>query len=131
MQLAKPQVSVQLQHALRSAKPHERLRVVIVVRPPERGPSGVGVDPRRYRSQEDYRRALVEMRGREMSEETATAREELERLGLRVHGGESSRALVIEGEAQAIETALESTDIAHASIDEPLQLSLGVPGAKR
>ncbi len=77
-----------------------------------------------YRSNTDYRRALIDKRRTEVSELTADTMKDLKELSLQVTGGEIGRAVVAEGSAGQVARALKLDGVSSAMLDTPIGLDL-------
>ena len=119
------EVDPELRAALAEAPSGERLRAVLVLRQAAGGasagtPSGTPATPPHpadYPNRTTWRSAMIDHRRGETADALGPARRALADLGLTVRGGHTSAAVVVEGPAAALRTALDLPTIAHAGLD--------------
>jgi hypothetical protein len=111
---------------LHTARGDERLRAIFLLdAAPER--SGVPVEPSSYKTRGDWQRALIAQRKQQVIDLTRATREALADMDLKLVGGSLSHALVVEGTAAQIADSLSLPGVRHASLDRPMEVSLGEP----
>lgn len=81
------------------------------------------INPARYPSRQEYRRALIEQQSRHVAEELSGTLQLLRELPLTLQGGGTiSRSIVVEGAVKAIAQALELPGVLYAQLDRPIAL---------
>ena len=110
-----------LRDALVAAQGQEEMRVLLTVRATdelfEAPPSAS-----EFSTREDYRRALIERRKRELAQAIGDTVRSLVALGLRVTGQNILRIVVADGTAEQIGAALVLPGVERASLDRQLEL---------
>lgn len=120
-----------LRDALSKAVGDESIRVVftlggeplVEVMPPAVGRKSYSVrsaTPRRVLMSD--RRALIEERKRRFDGAFGALKQSLVKRGLRVSGGEMTRAVVVEGAADDVAASLELPQVARAILDQTLEM---------
>ncbi len=109
-----------LQSALRLPAP---LRAVVVFSTPALPPIQVAPQATPLAT----RTALISEQRKQLGEAFAGTIEKFKELGLVVHGGGATRAVVLEGLPERISQALALPGIAQAMLDRPIELELPTP----
>jgi hypothetical protein len=115
-----------LQHALDRAHDDQVLTAILLLEHPDHGgspplPSDI-VDPSQFPDRVAYRKALIELRQKQMASDNAETLGQLETFQLSPRGGLISHAVVVEGTAANLLHALDLPGVSRAILDQPVSL---------
>lgn len=82
-----------------------------------------GPSPSEFPSRKDYREFMIRSRRENMSVMMKTIVQSLQKLGLQTFGGEMTPTLVVQGKAKDLVSALQLSEVQHASLDVAVNLS--------
>jgi hypothetical protein len=111
-----------LRQALTSAKTDDHLRVVMILGLPDQPPTE-NPRPKQFVDRRAYRQALIDQQQQNVKAATGPVLESLKGLGLRISGGNLTRAMVVEGSAKAVASALGLSGIRSAALDVEIDLT--------
>lgn len=116
-----------LRKALERATGEEFLSTLMLLRPESKesandAPESTEPDPSHFESREEYRGALIARQREMVSRGIEGTLQALADLSLRPRGGSISHAVVVQGAARQILSALELPGVAHATLDRPVTL---------
>jgi hypothetical protein len=137
MKLAEPvleKADEALRETLAKAGGKERVRAILHLdTPPSAAPAADPPAPRpeTFRSREDYRRAVVQHRSKELAKDQGPTIQKLRDLSLAVRGGSLGRTVVVEGDAENLANGLALPGVCEAHLDQDIELIEPVrPGRK-
>lgn len=112
--------------ALQEAAEGESLRCVMLLQATEVEGSETRLEPSlqpwNFSSPRAYRQALIAQQQQRLTHSLGETLTQLEALALRPRGGQTSRAVVVEGPVRQIVQALGLPGVQHASLDQRLDL---------
>jgi hypothetical protein len=147
--MTKEKADDHLRSALTKAKQDDRIRAILILEPdakvdesdPDRRASSKSkaekegkslrgselsqasdLKPSQFPTRTAYREALIDLRQSELSEGIGETIQRLRDLSLEVHGGQSTRAVVIEGSASNIDRGLQLPGVRSGALDVPIGL---------
>jgi hypothetical protein len=86
-------------------------------------PKSIHIKPSQFSSRLAYRKALIDQRRSSLSISIGPTIQSLRELSLEVHGGQSTRAVVVEGSASNIDRGLQLPGVRSAALDVRLDFS--------
>lgn len=113
-----------LRQRLDEAKPGDTVRVVMILDPSQT--SGLSHEskvpkPTEFPDRVAYREALITKQKAAMTDSVGATIQSLKDLSLKVHGGEVTRAIVVEGAAKDLLASLGLPGVRSATLDQPLR----------
>lgn len=110
-----------LKRAFETAEVDSILRVILTLRA-DLGPGGGELNPKRFKSRVEYRKAAASAQQRMLAEEIGPTLSVLEKMHLKPRGGRVSPVVVVEGPAQRVLESIGLDAVERANADQEIEL---------